>query len=89
MINFPFISADARNRPSGENDSGSISLECCLMRILVFSFESSGVQMAIFPLPNPLNENQNQKCEIALPFLLVHYIHEKKKTTIPSFNSIV
>jgi hypothetical protein len=41
--------------------------------------------MTIFPLSDPLNENKiNEKCEIALPFLLVHSFRENKKTTNPS-----
>ncbi len=64
MINFQSSSVDARNRPSGENDIECTILECRL-RILVFSFKSNGVQMTISPSSNLLNENENQKFEIA------------------------
>jgi hypothetical protein len=65
MINFPPRYADARNRPSGENDSGCTELECCL-RLLVFFF-ASGVQMTILPLSNPLNENERKMKYVPLP----------------------
>jgi hypothetical protein len=58
MINLPSVSADARNRPSGENDKESTTPECCLRILSSFSL-SSGVQMRILPLSIPLNEKLN------------------------------
>jgi hypothetical protein len=56
MIQSLSSSADARNRPSGENDSETTEPECLLRNLVVSSFR--GVQMTIRPSLNPLNENE-------------------------------
>jgi hypothetical protein len=63
MINLPSVSADARNRPSGENDKESTTPECCLRILSSFSF-ASGVQMRILPLSIPLNKNEITELEL-------------------------
>jgi hypothetical protein len=55
------------------------------MRILVFSFESNGVQMTIFPLSNPLNENEIKMKYVPVPLRPLR-AGEKGETTIPSFH---
>ncbi len=82
MINFSL--ADARNRPSGENDSKDTPKRECWLRILFF-FSSRGVQMTIFLRPNALNENEMKMKYVPLPLRPLR-AGEKGETTIPSFH---
>ena len=81
MIISPLSSAEARNRPSGENDSDSTGYKCFWGRIR-FCFVSSvsnGFKMTIDPSSNPLiNANENKITKLIEKWKMRSQLHEQR-----------